>query len=84
MTLREMGERTGKHPADAMLDLAVADDLRTEFYAPGPNQNREFLKEVTDNPYRFRACRTAARIPSFSRAASTRRIFSFSRATIRC
>jgi len=26
MTLREFGDRTGKHPVDAMLDLAVADD----------------------------------------------------------
>ena len=51
MTLREFGERTGKHPVDAMLDLAVADDLRTEFYAPGPNQNMEYMKEMIDYPY---------------------------------
>jgi N-acyl-D-amino-acid deacylase len=50
-TLRELSERTGKHPVDAMLDLAVADDLRAEFYAPGPNQNLEFLKEMIDYPY---------------------------------
>jgi N-acyl-D-amino-acid deacylase len=50
-TLRELSERTGKHPVDAMLDLAVSDDLRTEFYAPGPNQNLEFLKEMIDYPY---------------------------------
>ena len=51
LTLREFAERTGKHPVDAMLDLAVADDLRTEFYAPGPNQNMEFMKEMIDYPY---------------------------------
>jgi N-acyl-D-amino-acid deacylase len=51
LTLREAGERTGKHPVDAMLDLAVADDLRTEFYAPGPNQNMAFMKEMLDYPY---------------------------------
>jgi len=50
-TLRELSERTGKHPVDAMLDLAVSDELRTEFYAPGPNQNLEFLKEMIDYPY---------------------------------
>jgi N-acyl-D-amino-acid deacylase len=51
LTLRELAERSGKHPVDAMLDLAVADDLRTEFYAPGPNQNLEFLKEMINYPY---------------------------------
>src|SRR5207302_595497 len=51
LTLREMAERTGKHPVDAMLDLAVSDDLRTEFYAPGPNQNMDLLKEVMDYPW---------------------------------
>ncbi len=51
LTLKEAGERTGKHPVDAMLDLAVADDLRTEFYAPGPNQNMEFMKEMLNYPY---------------------------------
>ncbi|MSR15267.1 MAG: hypothetical protein EXR86_12015 [Gammaproteobacteria bacterium] len=32
LTLRELAERQGKHPVDVMLDLAVADDLKTEFY----------------------------------------------------
>ena len=50
-TLRELGEKTGKHPVDAMLDLAVEDALRTEFYAPGPNQNKDLLKEIIDYPY---------------------------------
>ncbi|HEY6418976.1 MAG TPA: amidohydrolase family protein [Candidatus Binataceae bacterium] len=51
LTLREIGSRTGKHPVDAMLDIAVADNLCTEFYAPGPNQNMEFLREMIDNPW---------------------------------
>jgi N-acyl-D-amino-acid deacylase len=51
LTLREAAERTGKHPADAMLDLAVGDDLQTEFYAPGPNQNMALMKEMLDCPY---------------------------------
>ena len=51
MTLREAAQRTGKHPVDFMLDVAVADDLRTEFYAPGPNQNMDFMKEMLDYPW---------------------------------
>jgi N-acyl-D-aspartate/D-glutamate deacylase len=51
LTLRELSERTGKHPVDAMLDLAVADDLHTEFYAPGPNQNMAYMKEMLDDPH---------------------------------
>ncbi|HUA35165.1 MAG TPA: amidohydrolase family protein [Candidatus Binataceae bacterium] len=51
LTLRELSERTGKHPVDAMLDLAVADDLNAEFYAPGPNQNMDFMKEMLEYPY---------------------------------
>ena len=34
-----------------MLDIACADGLHTEFYAPGPNQNMEFMKEILDVPY---------------------------------
>ena len=51
LTLREAGERSGKHPVDAMLDISVADDLRSEFYAPGPNQNMDYMKEMLDCPY---------------------------------
>lgn len=51
LTIGEAGERTGKHPVDAMLDIAVADDLHTEFYAPGPNQNMDYMKEMLDYPY---------------------------------
>ncbi|MGH7964396.1 MAG: N-acyl-D-amino-acid deacylase family protein [Candidatus Binatia bacterium] len=32
LTLREAGAREGKHPVDVLLDLAVADNLKTEFY----------------------------------------------------
>jgi N-acyl-D-aspartate/D-glutamate deacylase len=51
LTLREAAEKDGKHPVDVMLDLAVADDLRTEFYAPGPNQNMTYMKEMLDYPW---------------------------------
>ncbi|TMB02622.1 MAG: aminoacylase, partial [Deltaproteobacteria bacterium] len=41
LTIAEVAERTGKHPVDAMLDIAVADDLRTVFYAEPANVNRD-------------------------------------------
>ncbi|HEY4330943.1 MAG TPA: amidohydrolase family protein, partial [Ilumatobacteraceae bacterium] len=37
LTLTEIGERLGKSPSDAMLDLAVADDLMTVIEAPLSN-----------------------------------------------
>jgi len=46
LTLREVAERTGKHPVDAMLDIAVADDLKTVFYAEPANVNRDSLREI--------------------------------------
>jgi N-acyl-D-amino-acid deacylase len=38
----------GKHPVDAMLDLTVADDLRTTFYLPGLNRRVDLLQELVD------------------------------------
>ncbi len=32
LNLRELAKRQGIHPVDVMLDIAVADDLKTEFY----------------------------------------------------
>ena len=29
----------GKHPVDVMLDMAVEEDLKTEFFAAPPNGN---------------------------------------------
>ena len=48
LTIAEVAERTGKHPVDAMLDLAVADDLRTVFYAEPANVDRAALREIID------------------------------------
>jgi N-acyl-D-amino-acid deacylase len=48
LTIAEVAERTGKHPVDAMLDIAVADDLRTVFYAEPANENRDALREIID------------------------------------
>ena len=48
LTVAEVAARTGKHPVDAMLDVAVADDLRTVFYAEPANVNRDSLREIID------------------------------------
>ena len=36
LTLAHAGEQMGKHPVDVMLDMAVEEDLKTEFFAPRP------------------------------------------------
>ena len=48
LTVAEVAARTGKHPVDAMLDVAVADDLRTVFYAEPANVDRAALREIID------------------------------------
>ena len=49
LTLREAGEKEGKHPVDAMLDLAVADDMATTFYSPAVGEKNEYLKELVND-----------------------------------
>jgi N-acyl-D-aspartate/D-glutamate deacylase len=46
LTLGEVAARRGTHPVDAMLDLAVADDLRTVFYAEPANVDRAAMREI--------------------------------------
>jgi N-acyl-D-amino-acid deacylase len=50
LTLRKAAAQTGKDPVDVMLDLAVSEDLKTEFFAPAVNQNMELMKELIDRP----------------------------------
>ena len=50
-TLAYAGEKMGKHPVDVMLDMAVEEDLETEFFAAPPNGRIEYLKELVDDPY---------------------------------
>jgi N-acyl-D-amino-acid deacylase len=50
-TVGQVAEALGKHPVDAMLDLAVADRLETEFFAAPPNVSLQHLKEIVDDPY---------------------------------
>ena len=41
----------GKHPVDAMLDIAVADGLRTLFFAAPPQGASDLLKEIVQYPH---------------------------------
>ncbi len=45
------GEKMGKHPVDVMLDMAVEENLETEFFAAPPNGRIDYLKEIVDDPY---------------------------------
>jgi N-acyl-D-amino-acid deacylase len=51
LSIGEVAERTGKHPVDAMLDIAVADGLKTLFYASPPNVSIEHLAEIMSDPW---------------------------------
>jgi N-acyl-D-amino-acid deacylase len=51
LTIREVAEKTGKHPVDAMLDVAVTDDLKTVFYAEPANVNRDSMREIVAYPW---------------------------------
>jgi len=51
LTLAQVAELTGKHRVDAMLDIAVADELKTEFFAAPPNVSLEHLAEIVANPW---------------------------------
>jgi N-acyl-D-amino-acid deacylase len=49
-TLGEIADSRGCHPVEVMLDIAVADDLGTEFYFE-PRQSPELLSELLNYPY---------------------------------
>jgi N-acyl-D-amino-acid deacylase len=51
MSVRQVADLTGKHPVDAMLDIAVADRLATLFYAAPPQGGSDLLKEIVQYPY---------------------------------
>ena len=51
MGVGEIAEREGKHVVDALLDLVVADDLKTEFRAPRGRDNAQYMAEVVNSPY---------------------------------
>ncbi len=50
-SIADMAKEQGKHPVDAMLDLAVEEDLKTEFaMASLFNDNEEALTEIIKHP----------------------------------
>jgi N-acyl-D-amino-acid deacylase len=51
MSVEQIAEKEGKHVIDAMLDLSVADDLRTEWAGPVANANIEGYKDLMNSPY---------------------------------
>ena len=51
LTIEGIAEQEGKHPIDALLDIVVADDLYTEFYAPSGRHNAEYVGEIANSPY---------------------------------
>jgi len=51
MSVSQIAEKESKHPIDAMLDLSVADDLRTEWAGPIENANIAGYKELMSSPY---------------------------------
>ena len=51
MSVQQIAEKDGKHVIDAMLDLSVADDLRTEWAGPVGNANIEGYRELMSSPY---------------------------------
>jgi len=48
-TIAEIGKAEGKDPIDAMLDIAVDEDLKTLFYVSPPNCDSELLREIVDD-----------------------------------
>jgi len=50
MTIGEIAQKENKHPVDAMLDIACADGLNTEFYTPPINVRNDYLKEMVTSP----------------------------------
>jgi N-acyl-D-aspartate/D-glutamate deacylase len=51
MSVRQVADLTGKHPVDAMLDIAVADELRTLFFAAPPQGSSDLLREIVQYPH---------------------------------
>ena len=50
--IAELAQMTGKHPMDAMLDLAIDEGLRTEFsFEPATGTDRKAVAEIINHPY---------------------------------
>jgi len=51
LTVEQVAKIENKHPVDAMLDLALADDLKTEFNTPARNMRADYAAELMASPY---------------------------------
>src|SRR3954447_13717961 len=51
MSVQQVADITGQHPVDAMLDIAVADRLQTEFYVAPPQGSSDLLREIVQYPH---------------------------------
>jgi N-acyl-D-amino-acid deacylase len=51
LSVAQIAEMEHKHVIDAMLDLSVADNLKTQWRAPLLNVNTEYAKEMMTSPY---------------------------------
>jgi N-acyl-D-amino-acid deacylase len=51
LSLEQIAQQENKHVIDAMLDLSVADNLRTEWAGPVTNANVQNFKALMDSPY---------------------------------
>ena len=47
----EVADREHKHPIDAMLDLAISEDLQTVFFREFPRNDPEAMREVINAPF---------------------------------
>jgi len=51
LSARQIAEREHKHVVDAILDLSLADNLKTEWLTPVRNQSAENCRELLNYPY---------------------------------
>ncbi|MCC6295829.1 MAG: amidohydrolase family protein [Pseudomonadales bacterium] len=51
LTIAQLGPAMGRHPADAMLDLAISEQLQTVFYVVPFNYREDLLNEVLENEW---------------------------------
>lgn len=51
LTIEQVAEMDGKHPLDAFLDLALDENLETEFMHPAADQGRDARVETITDPF---------------------------------
>lgn len=51
MSVRQVADLTGQHPVDAMLDIAVTDELKTLFFVAPPQGSSDLLREIVQYPH---------------------------------